>query len=295
MMQRTIVILLAGAAVCSSCGPARLAPSRQPAPLPAAQAAPARDFVREADQRIAALTAELASVEAALTDRNLPADACGELERELARLRAEIAQATAGGQKRSPSAMAVAAANVGQAVRSKAPELVVRLPGGATGSREFDLSKQSERPVIIQFFAEWSGPCKKTLPELARLSKDLEGRADVVLIRFMSNDERKGAQSVRGQELALQASRALLASIGASALDDQVAVDADGSMASRWGVKAVPAIYLVAPDGSVAQSWQGVGADTYSEIRRIIDDLNPNPAAAPAAPAAPPAPQLRTP
>jgi hypothetical protein len=67
----------------------------------------------------------------------------------------------------------------------------------------------------------------------------------------------------------------------------RVAVDVDGSIAARWEVKAVPAIFLVASDGTVAQSWAGAGNDTYMEIRRAIDALNPKPAPAPAAPAAP--------
>jgi thiol-disulfide isomerase/thioredoxin len=239
----------------------------------------------EARARVASLQSELAAVNAALADKSLGPDLRAELEREAARLRQEMetVRIASSSQEQPLAATATPGLNAGQTQRSKAPDLVVRMSGGA----EFDLSKQIKRPVVIQFFATWSGPCKKALPELAKLSRDLDGRADVVLIRgSMSEDEAQDAQAAGGQERALTAATDLLRSVGAGALGERVAVDADGSIAARWNIKAVPAIFLIAPDGSVAQSWLGIGKDTYGEIRGAVDTLNPKPAAAPAAPAA---------
>jgi thioredoxin 1/putative thioredoxin len=41
---------------------------------------------------------------------------------------------------------------------------------------------RSQLPVLIEFGAEWCGPCKTVLPELEALSLELEGKAKVVQI-----------------------------------------------------------------------------------------------------------------
>ena len=41
---------------------------------------------------------------------------------------------------------------------------------------------QSDRPVLVDFYATWCPPCKRLAPTIAKLAKDFRGRAGVVRV-----------------------------------------------------------------------------------------------------------------
>lgn len=58
--------------------------------------------------------------------------------------------------------------------------------------------KNSDIPVVVDFWAEWCGPCKQIGPALEELSSDYEGKVKVVKVDVDSNPNSAAAMGVRG-------------------------------------------------------------------------------------------------
>jgi thioredoxin 1 len=64
-------------------------------------------------------------------------------------------------------------------------------------SFEADVLK-SDRPVVVDFWAEWCGPCKMIGPALEEIAKELGEKAKVVKINIDENPRTPSQYGVRG-------------------------------------------------------------------------------------------------
>ena len=69
----------------------------------------------------------------------------------------------------------------------------------AATDETFDsIVKDSNLPVVVDFWAEWCGPCKQIGPALEELSVEMEGKIKVVKVDVDSNPSAAAALGVRG-------------------------------------------------------------------------------------------------
>ena len=109
------------------------------------------------------------------------------------------------------------------------------------------------RPVVLNFFASWCGPCVREMPALQAMSERYKGKVHVVGITF--NDRRDGARGV-------------LDRTGASY---PAAFDSQSDLAVDYAVRVMPTTFFIDKDGNLVERKDGEISER--QLRTVIDRL----------------------
>ncbi len=113
------------------------------------------------------------------------------------------------------------------------------------------LASASGKPVVLDFWATWCGPCRAAMPGLANVTKAYAGRVEIVGINL--DDPHKAA-----------------AMFATSQYPMRLVFD-DAHVAEQFGVTAIPHLVLIDQRGHVRQVWRG-GVDEAG-LRGALDQL----------------------
>ena len=58
--------------------------------------------------------------------------------------------------------------------------------------------RQADVPVVVDFWAEWCGPCRQIGPALEELAKEYDGRVKIVKVNVDENPNSPSELGVRG-------------------------------------------------------------------------------------------------
>ncbi len=117
-----------------------------------------------------------------------------------------------------------------------------------------------DQTYVVEFWATWCGPCRKSIPHLSELQKKYEGKATFIGVSVWERDQAKVAPFVEsmGDQMAYRVAM------------DKV-VGKDGKMASAWmqaaGQTGIPAAFIV-HKGTIA--WIGHPAEIDEPLARVV-------------------------
>ena len=57
---------------------------------------------------------------------------------------------------------------------------------------------RADGPVLVDFWAEWCGPCKQIAPSLDEISEELDGKVSLAKVNIDENPETPSKYGVRG-------------------------------------------------------------------------------------------------
>lgn len=122
--------------------------------------------------------------------------------------------------------------------------------------QKLQLSSLRGKVVVLDFWASWCEPCKKELPELARIQREL---GDKVVILALNIDRERAT----GQEAARRLGPGL-----------KVLFDPEGKVAERYDPPKMPTSYVIDRQGVVRFIHEGYdGAADAARLRRELAGL----------------------
>lgn len=109
------------------------------------------------------------------------------------------------------------------------------------------------KPVVLNFFASWCGPCIREMPALQAMAEHYKGKVHFVGVTF--NDGRDAARNV----------------LERTGVTYPAAFDGPSDVAYDYGVRVMPTTVFIGADGNLVERKDGEISEL--QLRTVIDRL----------------------
>jgi cytochrome c biogenesis protein CcmG/thiol:disulfide interchange protein DsbE len=122
--------------------------------------------------------------------------------------------------------------------------------------KEYHLST-IKKPVIVNFWASWCGPCRAETPDLIRLYKKYNGKFEILAVNVTVNDKEENAKKfARFFDMKFP-----------------VLLDRSGDITEKYQVLGFPTNYFINKDGKIIYIANGMlqPDELETKVRQMID------------------------
>lgn len=116
------------------------------------------------------------------------------------------------------------------------------------------LSDLKGKPVFLDFWATWCGPCRRALPHTEEFAKQYKDKAHILTINLREDAEKVRAFVERGQ------------------YTFPVLMDADGSVAQKYGVRGIPHFVIIDAEGKIFHNQVGYGPGVEKSLKQKLEE-----------------------
>ncbi|MCT1403069.1 TlpA family protein disulfide reductase [Paenibacillus sp. p3-SID867] len=126
----------------------------------------------------------------------------------------------------------------------------------ALDGQTYSLQGLKGKPVVINFWASWCGPCKIEAPELVRLYDKYRARIEIYAVNVTASDSIEGAKAF-AKDYGFQF---------------PVLIDEKGEVAQKYAIRPIPTTLFVNSEGIIIEQVIGlVDPQTMeSKFRRLL-------------------------
>ncbi|CAM4398433.1 TlpA family protein disulfide reductase [Paenibacillus alkaliterrae] len=115
----------------------------------------------------------------------------------------------------------------------------------------YSLASLKGKPVLINFWASWCGPCRKEAPELVRLYDKYKSEIEIYAVNLTSDDSLKGA----------------IAFSKRYQFSFPVLLDEQGEVSKLYKVRSIPTTYFIDGSGKIMNVVTGaVSPETLEKL-----------------------------
>ncbi|WP_191567657.1 TlpA family protein disulfide reductase [Metabacillus idriensis] len=114
------------------------------------------------------------------------------------------------------------------------------------------------KPLVINFWASWCGPCKLEAPELVKLYTKYNQQVQIYAVNITGSDSLEGAQSFTENY----------------GLNFPVLLDTNNVVSKKYNITAIPSTFFVNKDGVIIDQIMGYGGEKvfHDKFKKLLND-----------------------